>query len=384
MWLSVTSSDLTGTTAAADRPLILDQYLKWTFCIVWHCFIRLIWELRDVLVHTRTLLSASVSGHLVLQHFHRCLHYCAFQAWCRHHLPIHKWHRCLPSRELHFRPDDIHFCMCRNSYHICQVQVCGEAEWGHQGGEPPPQLHSTGVWAALLFGHVYCCNIPGNSCDVCSWYRSSDVLCAWYIIHNTPVGYILSCLSIWVLHVCVSSTLVYRHPCRFSVLSHCHLCVLCEASHTAQRQRWRGLSLPCSQRLVWVGLCFQFHLLLPHIHPRFQTVYLTSENRRCGVVSMSLQLPTNFVFTGHQCYQHVLHLFLYTFTHIHFVKKRKISVTVPLHILIEHKSYTFSKLCTLLLTVASPAWHVCSDLWPVTREVPPPPHSECMTAANVV
>lgn len=57
---------------------------------------------------------------------------------------------------------------------------------------------------------------------------------------------------------------------------------------------------------------------------------------------MSLQLPTNFVFTVHQYYQHVLHLFLYTFTHILFLKKRKISVTVPLHFLLEHKYYTFT------------------------------------------
>lgn len=36
-------------------------------------------SVQDVLVHARSLLSASVPGRLVLQHFHRFLCYCGFQ-----------------------------------------------------------------------------------------------------------------------------------------------------------------------------------------------------------------------------------------------------------------------------------------------------------------
>lgn len=88
-------------------------------------------------------------------------------------------------------------CFHRNSHCICQVQVCGEAEWGCKGGELTSQHSCSRVWDYPLFGHVYCCNLPGKcshvahilnhmkiiSCKCFStcWFQETTVLAAHYL-----------------------------------------------------------------------------------------------------------------------------------------------------------------------------------------------------------
>lgn len=61
--------------------------------------------------------------------------------------------------------------------------------------------------------------IAGNSSDSSSWFRSSAVLCHWYLIHRPAGCYIILCLSIRLVHGCVSSTFDDRRPRCFGLFS---------------------------------------------------------------------------------------------------------------------------------------------------------------------
>lgn len=106
--------------------------------------------------------------------------------------------------------------------------------------------------------------------------------------------------------------------CSCSHIQSVHICV-----------RLPGLSLPISQRCMWVDCGLQLHLLLPHVHQRIQgecetwkckcnfyyglvavrdsflsfalppaVVYLTGENRVPGVALINLQLAATFCFNS--------------------------------------------------------------------------------------
>ncbi|XP_077401654.1 DNA damage-regulated autophagy modulator protein 1 isoform X3 [Vanacampus margaritifer] len=164
------------------------------------------------------------------------------------------------------RDVDVLFPYIRRGHRLLQVQVCGEAERGDEGGEPTPEQDGAGAGNARLLGNERGGHVPGDDGDGGSRYGGLALLRHGRPLHPLAVRHFLPLLPVRLIRGGVSGAAGCGRHRLAGILPDCHLCIFREAKGPAQRCGKRGLSLPRGQRRVRVDRGLQLRLLLPHIH----------------------------------------------------------------------------------------------------------------------